>query len=285
MLVASGCFAILILHGKEVITLKVRNYEVGKLIGEASKFRIYLGNDDDKQVVMKVAKTFEDGDSLAQEASWFNVLRAFIAQVTEMQEKSGEASSHYEWLFANLLSSFLEPSQKDRRINIFEVADTDFGQLIPLPKLRTKTEVDARTSVWILGRLLKIYSFYELLAVSGDNPVIRYANFSPGDYLIGPERHRLIYYNHSGAMADVVATNCVKAIAQFISEWVVIENDPAEQEYYQLLEDFATNGRVTCEEAHAELYQLIGELWGIQYHPFTYRDQDTSRWKTMNEEE
>lgn len=136
--------------------MKVRNYEVGKLIGEASKFRIYLGNDGNRQVVMKVAKTFEDGDSLAEEAGWFNVLRAFISQVTEMQEKSGETSSHYEWLFANLLSSFLEPSQKDRRINIFEVVDTDFGQLIPLPKLRTETEVDARTSVWILGRFLKI---------------------------------------------------------------------------------------------------------------------------------
>lgn len=285
MLVASGCFAIMILHGKEVITLKVRNYEVGKLIGEAPKFRIYLGNDGDKQVVIKVAKTFEDGDSLAEEASWFNVLRAFITQVTEMQKKSGEASSHYEWLFANLLSSFLEPSQKDRRINIFEVVDTDFGQLMPLPKLHTKTEVDARTSVWILGRLLKIYSFYELLAVSGDNPVIRYANFSPGDYLIGPARHRLIYYNHSGAMVDVVANNYVKAIAKFISEWVAIENNPAEQDYYQLLEDFATNGRATCEEAHTELYQLIEGLWGIQYHPFTYRDQETIGWKTMNEEE
>lgn len=264
--------------------MKVRNYEVGKLIGEASKFRIYLGNDDGKQVVMKVAKTFADGDSLAEEAGWFNLLRAFIAQVTRMQEKSGEANSHYEWLFANLLSSFLEPSQKDRRINIFEVVDTDFGQLIPLPKLRIKTEIDARTSVWILGRFLKIYSFYELLAASDDNPIIRYANFSPGDYLIGPERHRLIYYNHSGAMADVVANNYVKAIAQFILEWVLIENDPAEQAYYQLLEDFAASGRTTCEEAHAELYQLIGELWGIQYHPFTYRDQDTGRWKTMKEE-
>lgn len=264
--------------------MKIRNYEVGKLIGEASKFRIYLGNDDGHLVVIKVAKTFEDGDSLAEEASWFNVLRAFIAQVTEMQEKSGEISSHYDWLFAQLLSSFLEPSQKDRRISIFTVVDTDFGQLIPLPKLRAKTEIDARTSVWILGRFLKIYSFYELLAHSDDNPVIRYANFSPGDYLIGPEQHRLIYYNHSGAMADVVANNYVKTIAKFISEWVAIENDPAEQEYYQLLEDFATNGRITCEEAHAELYQLIKRLWGIQYHPFTYRDQDTCRWKTMKEE-
>ncbi len=265
--------------------MKVRNYEVGQLIGETSKFRIYLGDNDRQQVVMKVAKTFEDGDSLAEEASWFNVLRAFIAQVTEMQEQSGETNSHYDWLFANLLSSSLEPSQQDRRINIFEAIDTNFNQLIPLPKLRAQTEIDARTSVWILGRFLKIYSFYELLAASGDNPIVRYPNFSPGDYLIGPERHRLIYYNYSGALADVIANDYVKAIAKFISEWTIIGDDSAEQQYLRLLGDFVANGRATCEEAHTELYQLIGELWGIQYHPFTYRDQDTCRWKTIENKE
>lgn len=267
-----------------MITLKVRNYEVGKLIGESSKFRVYLGDNDGRQVVLKVAKTFEDGDYLAEEAGWFNILRSFIIEVAKMQAKSGKDSSHYEWLFANLVSSFLEPSQNDRRINILEVVDTDFGRLVPLPKLRAQTEIDARTSVWVLGRFLKIYSFYELLAISGDNPTTRYANFSPGDYLIGPERHRLIYYNHSGAMNDAVANNYVRAIAEFILEWVVIEDDPTEKEYYQLIEDFAANGRSTCEEAHAELYRLIRKLWGIKYHPFTYRDQDAIRWKTMKEE-
>lgn len=261
--------------------MKVRNYEVGALIGEASKFRVYLGEDNAQKIVMKVAKTFEDGDSLADEASWFNVLRVFIAQVAKMQEQNRETNSHYDWLFANLTASFLEPSQKDRRINFFKVVDIDLDQLIPLPKLRTETEIDARTSVWILGRFLKIYSFYELLAVSGDNPIIRYANFSPGDYLIGPETHRLIYYNHSGSVAEVVANDYVKTITQFILEWVGIEDDAAEQKYLQLLNDFATNGRGTFEEAHIDLYRLIKELWGIQYHPFTYRDHGTSRWKTI----
>lgn len=263
--------------------MKVRNYEVGDLIGEASKFRIYLGHDDEKNVVIKVAKTFEDGDLLAEEASWFNVLRAFIAQVAAMQEELGQTDAHYDWLFANLTSSFLEPTQQDRRINVLKVVDVDFNKLIPLPKLRNQTEIDARSSVWILGRFLKIYSFYELLAVSGDNPIVQYANFSPGDYLIGPEKHRLIYYNHSGAVADVIANTYVMAIAKFMKAWTVIKDDPAEQKYYQLLSDFATNGRVTCKGAHAELYRLVNELWGIQYHPFTYRAQDTSRWKTIEE--
>lgn len=263
--------------------MKVRNYEVGDLIGEASKFRIYLGNDGEKNVVIKVAKTFEDGDLLAKEASWFNVLRAFIAQVASMQKDLGQTGAHYDWLFANLTSSFLESTQQDRRINVLETVDVDFSKLIPLSKLRNQTEIDARSSVWILGRFLKIYSFYELLAASGDNPIVQYADFSPGDYLIGPERHRLIYYNHSGATADVIANTYVMAIAKFMLEWMVTKDDSAEQKYYQLLSDFAAKGRATCKEAHAELYQLVDELWGIKYHPFTYRIQNTSTWKTIEE--
>jgi len=263
--------------------LKVRDYEVGKFIGETSKFRIYLGNHDDQQVIMKVAKTFEDGDALAEEASWFKVLQAFANQVAKIQERSGEKNAHYDWLFAHLINSFLERSQQDRRINVFEVVDTSFDQLTPLSKLCTKTKIDARTSVWILGRFLKIYSFYELLAFSGDNPIVRYANFSPGDYLIGPERHRLIYYNHSESVADVIANDYVKTITKFISEWVVIGADTAEQAYSKLLGDFATNGRMTCEEAHAEFYRLVRELWGIQYHPFTYCDLETGKWKTIED--
>ena len=77
-----------------MISLKVRSYEVGNLIGEAPKFRIYLGHDDGKNVVIKVAKTFEDGDLLIEEASWFNVLRAFIAQVAAMQEELDQIDAH-----------------------------------------------------------------------------------------------------------------------------------------------------------------------------------------------
>lgn len=42
--------------------LRVKNIEVGNRIGEASKFRIYSGKTDSgEQVILKVAKTFEDG--------------------------------------------------------------------------------------------------------------------------------------------------------------------------------------------------------------------------------
>ena len=144
-----------------MIGLRVRDIEVGNRIGEAPKFRIYLGTKNGEQpVILKVAKTFEDGDILAEEAGKFNVLRSFEEQVAKIEANQSGSNSHYNWLFANLLSSFMEPTQGDRRINVFATPDVDLGKLIPLTKLYAETEIDTRTSIWILGRFFKFYSFF-----------------------------------------------------------------------------------------------------------------------------
>ena len=197
-----------------MISLKVRKLWSGQSHWWGPKFRIYLGHDDGKNVVIKVAKTFEDGDLLYRRSQ---LVQRFTSIHCSGSSNAGRIRSNRRslWLAVckfNLF--FLEPTQQDRRINVLEVIDVDFNKLIPLSKLRSQTEIDARSSVWILGRFLKIYNFYELLAASGDNPIVQYANFSPGDYLVGPERHRLIYYNHSGATADVIANTYVMTIAK-----------------------------------------------------------------------
>ena len=85
---------------------------MGPRIGEASKFRIYLGAMDGGQsVILKVAKTFEDGDILAGEASEFNILSSFAEQIAKLEANQGGSNSHYDWLFARLLSSFMDPTQ------------------------------------------------------------------------------------------------------------------------------------------------------------------------------
>ena len=267
--------------------MRIRDIEVGPRIGETTWFRVYLGTTDYKQpVILKVAKTSrdDDDDTLAREANKFNTLRAFGEQIAKSEAGQNENSPHYDRLFANLLASFLESTQGDRRINVFATPDIDLDKLIPLTKLHAKAEIDTRTSIWILGRFFKFYSFFELLAADGDNPIARYPFFRPDDYLIGPERHRLIYYNFSGDMADVVATDFVKATSKFILDWVVVGDDPAEQEYLELLRDFSKYGRCSFEESHGDLYRLVERLWGIHYHPFTYRDRDTIIWKTIKED-
>ena len=232
-----------------MIRLKVRDIEVGACIGDAPKFRIYHGTKEDGQsVILKVAKTFEDGRALTEEAAKFTILQSFEYSVAMLEERQGSGNSHYDWLFAKLYLSFMEPSQGNRRINVYTMPEISLDELVPLTKLCNTVEIDARTSVWILGRLFKFYGFFELLATDDGDSFVRYPVFSPDDYLIGPEKHRLIYYNFSDEMPAVMANDFVRAITRFMVEWTEFGDNSLALEYFHFLEEFLVCGCVSFEK-------------------------------------
>lgn len=266
------------------MVIKIRDVEVRKLIGESSRFRIYLGNlTDGQETIVKVAKTFEDNVVLAEDAKEFNMLKLF-----EKDLKKFSADSHvdakYDLLFARLHSSFIAESQQDRRINVFTVPEVNLADTIPLSKLSSQVEIDARTSVWILGRLFKFYIMFELKRIADEDDACHYPIFSEHDYFISPEKHRVVYSNFSGEIHDVYATDFIKIISRYIFDWTVFDDSEENIRYKTLLQDFIANGRETAAEAHQELYDLIREIWGICYYPFTYRHRGTLIWKTIKEE-
>lgn len=264
--------------------MKVRNIEVGKRIGESPHFRVYLGGTDEGQsVILKVAKSFEDGEILAREAGKFNVLDAFGEELVKLEHELNRESACHNWLFAKILASFTEPTQGDRRINVFAMPGVELDKLVPLVKLCREVEIDVRTSVWMMGRFLKFYTLFELLAVECNEQSAKYPIFSPDDYFIGPERHRLIYYNFKGELEDAIANDFVKMIAKFMLGWIVVADDVWEQEYFELLQDFAEKGRSSFNEAHGEFYALVKRCWGIKYHPFTYRERGVETWNVIEE--
>ena len=260
--------------------MNVRGYEVGKMFGESTKQRLYLGSSESQPVVIKVAKTTADNQFLAEDAKWFSRLRTLNQEIVSMQAQQQRTSAHYELLFAQLVSSFMEPTQGNRQINVYAYPETSLECLVPLPKLQQTTRIDARTTVWILGRLFKLYGMYELMAASTSRLTPEYALFYPSDYLIDPLKHRLIVYNYSGQYRGGSAAGLIAQIAQYLLQWSAMEDGETELQYYALLKDFSQFGRQTFNLAHQELYQLVGNLWGYHYYPFTYRDTHSDMWQT-----
>lgn len=267
------------------MSVMVRNIEVGDLLGETSKFRIYLGKmSDDTKVIVKIAKTFEDNPVLVEDAKEFNMLKSFEMHLRQFAKYPCADAVNYHLLFAKLLSSFTEETQGDRRMNIYTVPEADLADMTPLPKLSSQIDIDARSSVWILGRFFKFYSMFEIKREADHDDACRYPIFSPNDYLISPRNHRLVYYNFSGEIYDVYATDIIKSMSKCILDWVVIDGDKEDDmQYYNLLKDLSENGRQTAGEAHRDLYNLVREIWGIKYYPFTYRHRNTSIWKNIEE--
>lgn len=266
------------------MAISINEIEILNLIGESSKFRVYLGQRSDEKVIVKVAKTFEDNQSLADDAKMFNSMKAFETHLQSIVEYSHQKAPGYNLLFADLLSSSMEPTQGDRRINIFTMPDVELDQLMPLTKLSSQMKIDARTSVWILGRFFKLYGMFEIMREAEGADACKYPVFSENDYLISPGAHRLIYYNFSEEICDIYATDIVRRISSYMLSWIDFDDTDENQQFKQLLEDFSKNGRKTSAEAHKDLYDLVRELWGISYYPFTYRINETLEWKVMKEE-
>ena len=260
--------------------VKFQDITINNKIGETSQFRIYTASKEDESFIVKVAKTFDDGNVLEREAAKFTSLNSQVEHIDTLADKTTELGSGYKLLLANINRSFMEPTQGDRRVIIISTPEISIDNLVPLPKLSNQTVIDARTSVWILGRIFKLYSLFELIKCINSDEATKYPLFSPGDYLISPEYHRVIYYNFSGEIEDSLATNFVKAITKFVRKWV---DDESDTEYLNLLDSFITDGRDTFENAHKELYELVEGLWGIEYYPFTYKDKGTNYYKTIKE--
>ena len=111
--------------------MKVKDIEVGTRIGESSKFRIYLGKKADGQsVILKVAKTFEDGVVLAKESAKLYQMSLLADEIETFEKKGGVPGTSYNWLFAKIETSFMEPTQDDRRImSCVTIAETPGGQV------------------------------------------------------------------------------------------------------------------------------------------------------------
>lgn len=264
------------------MSAKIRDIEIKNLIGQSSKFRVYVGHQDNGQkVIVKIAKTFENNSVLAKDAKVFNSLKAFESHLRELSDQN---NVNYNLLFAQLISSSMEPSQDDRRINVFALPEIDLDSVMPLVKLSSQMEIDARTSVWILGRLLKFYGIFELMKTAHDADACNYPVFCSSDYFIGPEMHRLIYYNCLDEIEDVYATDIIKMIAKYMLTWTVFDDTEENQRYRSLIQDFDKHGRDTASQAHKDLYDLVRELWGIHYYPFTYRTRESIDWKIIKED-
>ena len=268
--------------------MKVGDIEVKQKIGESQSFRVYYGKDKDgHDVILKVAANYDDNDKLATEAGLLVSMQSFATKITgyETEMNGGKNLSRYDLLFAKLEKTFIEKSQGDRRISVFSMPETSIDKLTPLIKLSHDTKIDARSSVWILGRLLKLYSMFELMAIDLDNKVPCYPSFSPSNFLIEPEKHHLICYNFQNITEDAVATNYIKAIASFILDWFVIGDDEHDKYYHAFLKDLSVKGRRKFKDAHMELYAKVAAWWEHSYHPFTYCDRNatTTIWKTIKE--
>ena len=289
--------------------MTIRGIEINELLVESKTARIYLATKDGKTVILKIAKTFGDNRDMDIESNVFNFFDNAVKYCRERNiEERRSSPSRFDLLYAKLEDSFIEDSQYDRRINILSARDIEIDELCRLTEMHKKFEIDLRTSAWIMGRLLKWGIFHEYLHIVSEaeekerekeaqkkkeyydkDPFQNYYEFYPDDWLICPEKHRLVYYNGTNKNYTTSEyTNVVQDMAKFVLDWIGIDKpNEKEQEYIKTLKSLQKDGKLrygfTPQGISEVFYDAVKKVWDIIYYPFTYRERGTKQWQTKEE--
>lgn len=286
--------------------MRVENYEVGRQFAETTNERLYLGTDvnDGKEVIIKIAKASHDNQKLMENT---NLLEKYWAAVTAVDATAGLSDEfraafkrgRCDLLAAYPLASSYELTQRDKRISIVAIQsvrmisivtlpDVKLSEVMPLSNIGNDYLIDARTAVWILGRILKFYQVFELIgameiSAHAESPALcRYPLFSMGNFLIAPRRHRVIFY-HAGKGTVAISGTTKDTLENIASSFLeCTQNMPTEM--VNLLVSLSCGRVSSFTEAHEKLYEVADKIWPPrEFYPFTYQDKNGGEWKTIGE--
>lgn len=263
---------------------------------DARQIKIYRVRSiaDGKIKLLKVPYDKLSNNLIQNEADF---LRFLADKSDEFEKKNKQLGNeyliHYDWLFPVLEDSFLTgPEQGGRQMNLLSICDAHVADFVPLAKMFSDYRVDARTSAWMLGRMLKLQTFVEQCGASF---------CAHRDYIIfEPKSHRLVYLNWLDAtrnpdnFRDNVASlkesaTCFTCWTNWYSEEEGLEYDSDrftnEEELLETYRFLAEYPEIDAIEAHRILYKTLDSLWGRNYHPFTYIKASELIWHSLGSDD
>jgi hypothetical protein len=267
--------------------LNVRNgaatYQVQNLVATAAAYRLYICQDmgTRTQFLLQIAADVEFNGGLDR--------AAFLLQRFQQASDRFEAAFAqqdqdrkllFDQQFPQVVDSFVCQEQGKRRINILSLKDVEgITAMAPLSNLRIKDRkrIDLKTSAWIMGRLLKLLMFSHSQGVAvrllADNNV-----------LIGPARHRMTVLDWSAAFtyqhdvpedarrSDIaLAASVVFAACGGIPETggYPYDSDESDNRYITHLRGLIDGTSNNAETAYHQFYELVRDVYGDTFHPFT----------------
>jgi hypothetical protein len=261
-----------------------RRYRVGKRVAETESYRIYLCQVDGEpaEYLLQVASTGANNASLDRAAYVLNRLLEEADSVeAEYTLVKGNPKHflNYQLCFPELIDTFVSVDQGNRRVNILRFRGVEeVSDMVPLHNLvhRDKLRVDLKTSVWIMGKLLKILTFVHDAKIS-------VGNLSLGNILIEPTHHYTVIFHWADAHvgSDGVSKSVIREEIKRSARSVIevlggnlergIPDDGSEEFslYSARLLELASFGESSAHSAHKAFYALVDELWPRGFHQFT----------------
>ncbi len=260
------------------------SYEVGKMVAETARYRLYLCRPEGATVdhLLQIASTTEYNGDLDRSAY---ILSRLLAEAEELEEgyakvkKNPKHFVNYQLSFPEVIETFVSMDQGNRRVNILRFRGVDdVRNMVPLHNLVNKDQlkVDLKTSVWIMGKLLKVLAF-----AHGTKIVV--GNMTLGNIIVEPDQHYVVIFNWADAhvMPDSVPESLVREEVQAAALAAVevaggnlqdgIPDDGSAEfpAYGAHLLRLARVGDGDALRTHKKFYELVDSIWPRGFHKFT----------------
>ncbi len=274
---------------------KGNEYEVGELLGRTDAFSLYRCSfSDGKPGILKIVSAVGYNGLLDREA---HILETLWEQAERVEKEGKEREPErgemgYRRFFPRLVESFTDPDQGGRRITILGLSNLveDISDLVPLGHIlsRERSRIDPKTSVWILGKLLKLLHFIYECGVSG-------AKIDGENILIYRERHNVLLFDWTkatiapGNITDSIVREEIYHAAREVimalggdPDTGELPKDPdlADGRYKELILSFAQGTETDAGKAHERFYASVWKIWPSKFHPFTVHPVETTKTTT-----
>jgi len=270
----------------DIITGPTNSYKIGRQVRRNSVFNMYLCVQEGtgRKCLFQIAADATQNGALDRATYILGELLRKAAELDEAYAKvKAETASplNYQFGLPEPIESFICGEQDGRRVNILGFAGVeDVEVMVPLRNIpeKDRERVDLKTSVWPLGKVLKTLALAHSLGFENGRVNIT-------EILIEHEKHYVVLFNWTRAVIhpDGVVpssirrreiTQAARAIITILGGDYETRKFPDDGEtgadaYLLHLLGLADGGQSDAHVAHDRFYELIDELWGKEYHPYT----------------
>lgn len=230
---------------------------------------IHFGKNGEKSFIIKVAMSTKDNFEVDEEFAKFMALKVFVTEKMMAKPKQKQA---YQRLFAEPIST--GSTTGGVKVGIFSVPNLESH--VGLMKLQHDFGIDPYSSAWIIEKILKLYSLFELMSEEALQDCRLYPYFDPKNFFVDPINHQVVYWNFSGEDILQNAEYPIKSVAQFFIEWLtktIQDSTNGKIEEFTKLRATLQSlcGIFSFEDALEEFSEFIKETWGEENHPFAYK--------------
>lgn len=272
------------------VTNGERVYEIFEAVAETDTYRLIACTEKktSRQCLLQIATDAVYNKQLERSVYILNELRRLAKEIEEEYQQVKEDPKdmlNYGLMFPEVIDSFIYQQQGKRKINILAFRNVDdLYSPKPLSKITEKDRrrVDLFSSVWIMGKLLKLLVFthsqwISINLISGNN------------ILIVPDKHYVSVLDWSEAKIQDEAISfetrvqeislAAKAVITVLggdpdSGIIPDDGEPGQAQYASFLWRLARGGESVALRAHEKFYELVRSLWERKFHPFTTKPLD-----------